>query len=592
MKRSHCCGNLTAGESGQRVRLIGWVQSIRNHGGLIFIDLRDRSGWIQLVIDSQNGEIAEKTLQLRDESVIEISGKVNLRPKETVNPRLSTGEIEILVDGLQIHNIADAMPFPLDDERADKVNEELRLTYRYLDLRRPQQQQRLKQRHEISQCVREVLQGEDFWEIELPTLFKTTPEGAREFLVPSRLNPGNFYALAQSPQQYKQMLMVAGAERYYSLARCYRDEDLRADRQPEFTQIDLEMSFVDREDIYALIEKLLKCIWKEVRGIEIQTPFPRMPFREAMNRFGSDKPDLRFSMELENISSIFANSEFKVFGETVKNGGEILALKVSALGDLTQGEMKSLEDSAKANGAKGLAHIHIEKDHWKSPIAKFLSEDEKSQLFDRLKLKEGDRVFFAAADWQKACQILGKTRLECAELLQKRGRLTILKDHFCFLWVVDFPLLTFDDEQQRYVSTHHPFTSPVEEDIPLLNHDPRRVRGQHYDIVLNGTELGGGSIRIHSPELQKKIFRDLLQIPEDVIENRFGYMMRAFHFGAPPHGGIALGLDRLAALLSNTASIRDVIAFPKTQKGTDLMSQSPSPASEKQLRDLFIRSTI
>lgn len=588
MKRTHCCGELSAQHSEEAVKLIGWVNSIRDHGGLLFIDLRDRSGIVQLVIDPQNSDVHQKALQLRVESVIEIDGTVRLRPEETVNRKISTGEIEVIVSHLQIHNIADPLPFSLDSAQAEKVNEELRLTYRYLDLRREKFRHLLNCRHRIAQAVRGYLDGKDFWEIELPVLFKTTPEGAREFLVPSRINAGSFYALAQSPQQYKQMLMVGGVERYYSLAKCFRDEDLRADRQPEFTQIDLEMSFIDREDIYELMEGMFRAIWQRVFDRDLPTPFPRLTYAEAMNRFGSDKPDTRYGLELQDISSIFSDSAFKVFRSVVDAGGRIMAFKIPQIGAISQSEMRTLETEAKSLGAKGLAYIKVEEEGWKSPILKFLKEKEKAQIGERLSLQTNDWVFFSAAKWERAAIILGKIRTICAGLLKDRGLLEIPENQFNFLWIVDFPLLTFDEKENRYVATHHPFTAPVPEDIPLMDSAPETVRGQHYDLVLNGWEIGGGSIRIHSPELQRRIFHDLLQISEEVLESRFGYFLRAFHFGAPPHGGIAIGLDRLAALLGGADSIREVIAFPKTQRGMDLMANSPSPASETQLRDLHI----
>lgn len=580
MKRSHQCSDLNISNLGQSVRLIGWIHSIRDHGGLLFIDLRDRSGLVQLVF-------SEDKAHLRPESVIEVEGKVSARPAETINKRLATGEIEVLVKKVTVHNLADPLPFPLDDEQAEKVNEELRLTYRYLELRRTKLQRLLQLRHRVMQSTRNYLNAKDFWEIDLPLLFKTTPEGAREFLVPSRLNPGSFYALAQSPQQYKQMLMVGAIERYYSIAKCFRDEDLRADRQPEFTQIDLEMSFIEREDMQDLIEGMLGQIWHDILGIDLPT-FPRMTYFEAMGRYGTDKPDTRFGLELKDVSTIFTRSNFQVFRSVVDRKESIIALKVPHLGRLlTQGEMNGLETEAKSLGAKGLAYIRLDEAGWKSPILKFLSDEEKNQLQRLLDLQSGDAVFFAASGWENACTILGRIRLCCANLLQEKGLLKI-PESYNFLWVVDFPLLTFDREENRYVATHHPFTAPVEDDIPLLDSHPEKVRGQHYDIVLNGWELGGGSIRIHSPELQRKIFHDILRIPEDVMESRFGYFLRAFHYGAPPHGGIALGLDRLVSLMGHCSSIRDVIAFPKTQKGMDLMSQSPSPAGAKQLRDLHI----
>lgn len=588
MKRTHHCGELRASDINQVVTLIGWVDSIRDHGGVFFVDLRDREGITQIVFDPQDEALAELFHKLKPESVIEVRGVVRVRPQETVKNALPTGGIELLAQKMVIHNISETPPFPMDDERAEKVNEDLRLTFRYLDLRRPKSLRRLRIRHSASKSIREYLDSQKFTEVELPTLFKSTPEGAREFLVPSRLNPGQFYALSQSPQQYKQMLMVAGVERYYSIARCYRDEDLRADRQPEFTQIDLEMSFIDREDMYALIEGLLKKTWKDVLNVDVPTPFPRMSYKEAMSRYGVDKPDTRFGLELKDVSDCFKNSDFKVFADTIANGGVIKALNVKKLADLTQGELRHLEDSAKAMGAKGLAFIKVENDEWKSPIVKFISQDEQQALKEALHIEDNDIVFFAATHWEQACNILGRVRLEAAQLLVKRNLLEIPKNKFHFLWVVDFPLMIFDEDAGRHLAGHHPFTAPVEEDIHLLDFDPLAVRGQHYDIVLNGVEIGGGSIRIHQPDLQKKVFEEVLKIPKDVVESRFGYMLKAFKYGAPPHGGIALGFDRLVSILAGVDSIRDVIAFPKTQKGQDLMAMSPTTVTEKQLRDLRI----
>lgn len=565
---------------------MGWVQSLRDHGGLCFIDLRDREGITQLVLDPQR--FKEQIVDLKPESVIEIHGTVSVRPDATINLNLPTGEVEVHVKDLVIHNICQTLPFPLD-EKAEKVSEDLRLAYRYLDLRRKPNQERLRLRHRAANVIRNYLDEHGFFEIETPALFKSTPEGAREFLVPSRLNPGQCYALTQSPQQYKQMLMVAGVERYFSLAKCFRDEDLRADRQPEFTQIDMELSFIDREDIYELIEGLIAKLWKTCLGIEIQTPLLRLPFLEVMNRFGSDKPDMRFGLEIQDVTNIFKGSQFKVFANVVEKGDVIKVLKVENFADMTAGELASLEQTAKHMGARGLAFIKIKADEWKSPLTKFLSEDEKQALTDQLQLKTNDCLFFMADRWEKACTILGKVRLEIAEILQQRGTLTISDKDYKFLWVVDFPLLTYDEEQKKFVATHHPFTSPVREDIPLLKTDPHHVRGQHYDLVLNGVELGGGSIRIHSTELQRFIFEKILNIPQNVVEDRFGYMLKAFSFGAPPHGGIALGFDRLVALMAGTHSIRDVIAFPKTQKGQDLMSMSPGCVDSKQLRDLGLQ---
>jgi aspartyl-tRNA synthetase len=585
MKRTHHCGELTVQHATAAVDLVGWVHAKRDHGGLLFIDLRDRTGLVQLVINPQQ---FPDLVGLHPESVIEVEGKVVLRSAETVNAHLPTGQIEVSVDRVIIHNASDVLPFSLEESRAENVSEETRLTYRYLDLRRPSNYQRLLRRHKIAATVRNYLNDNGFLEVELPVLFKTTPEGAREFLVPSRINPQQFYALAQSPQQYKQMLMVAGLERYYSIARCFRDEDLRADRQPEFTQIDLEMSFIEAEDIHNLIEGMLQRVWREVLQWDLALPLKRMPFREAMDRFGSDKPDTRFTLEIQDVTKIFAHSSFKVFADMITTGGVIKAINGKGLADLTQGELKALEDSAKAMGAKGLAFIRVEESGWKSPVSKFFSEEEKAALAKALSMEVGDVVFFAAEKWERACTILGRIRTDCANLLQRRGRLCIDGDRFDLLWIVDFPLLTYAEETGRYVATHHPFTAPVPDDIGLLESDPHSVRGQHYDLVMNGVELGGGSIRIHNCDLQRKIFHDILKISHEVVEDRFGYMLRAFRFGAPPHGGIALGLDRFAAMLSGTISIRDVIAFPKTQRGQDLMCQSPSPASQKQLRELHI----
>ncbi len=587
MKRTNTCNELTSADKGKSVTLIGWVQSVRDHGGIIFVDLRDREGITQVVFHPEC-PVYRDAQKLKDESVIQIFGTVAMRENDTVNPSLKTGEIEVVADNMIIHNVCETLPFPLDNERADKVNEDLRLQYRYLDLRRPRNLNLLRMRHKAAKALREYLDSNGFTEVETPILFKSTPEGAREFLVPSRLNPGQFYALNQSPQQYKQMLMVSGIERYYQMAKCFRDEDLRADRQPEFTQVDIEMSFIDREDMYSLIENMLKKVWKDVLGIDIPTPFKRIPYSEAMNRYGVDKPDTRFEMELTDFTDTFKQSQFKVFSSVANGGGSIKAINAKGLADITQGELKNLEDVAKTLGAKGLAFIKAENGAWKSPILKFLSEAEQAELKQKLNIEDGDIVFFAACEWERACSILGRIRLECAKLLQARGKLSIPADQFNFLWVIEFPLMLFDEEQGRYVSAHHPFTSPVEEDIKYLDSDPLRVRGQHYDIVLNGVELGGGSIRIHQPQVQEKVFRDVLKIPEDIIESRFGYMLKAFKYGAPPHGGIALGFDRLVSILTNRQSIRDIIAFPKTQRGQDLMAQSPCPVTEKQLKDLHI----
>ena len=586
MKRTHHCAELTTQTEGKEVTLIGWVDSIRDHGSLVFVDLRDRKGMTQIVINLQNPELKATSDALKPESVIGIRGIVKLRSEETINSELVTGKIEVLAEAIEIYNIAKTLPFPLEGAMANRVNEDLRFSYRYLDLRKPKNQHLLRLRHKTVRSVRNYLDSLDFTEVELPILFKSTPEGAREFLVPSRLNPSQFYALSQSPQQYKQMLMVAGLERYYSLARCFRDEDLRADRQPEFTQIDLEMSFIDREDIYALMEGMFQKIWKDVLDMVLPIPFPRLSYTEAMNRYGVDKPDNRFALELKDFSAVFAHSAFKVFTSVISSGGVVKAFNAKALADITQGELGALEETAKSLGAKGLAFIKVEGGQWKSPIVKFLKEEEKQALQKELQLEDGDLVFFAADKWECVCAILGRIRLEAARLLDVRKRLVRSQSPYHFLWVVDFPLLL--EEEGRYISAHHPFTAPIPEDVELLETAPHKVHGQHYDIVLNGVELGGGSIRIHQSQMQEKIFKEVLKIPEEIIEDRFGYLLEAFRYGAPPHGGIAIGLDRLVAVLGQCSSIREVIAFPKTQKGQDLMAKSPARVTKKQLEDLHL----
>ncbi len=591
MKRTHHCNQLRPAHIGQSVTLSGWVHSRRDLGGLIFIDIRDREGRTQTVFDPSDWtqELFEQAATLRSECVVSITGKVRQRPTGTNNTKIPTGEVEVMAQSFEVLNMAEVLPFPVDDpEVANKVNEELRLQYRYLDLRRPEMARNLRVRSKVATATRVFMEEQDFLEVETPTLFKSTPEGAREFLVPNRREPGTFYALPQSPQQFKQILMVAGVEKYFQLARCYRDEDLRADRQPEFTQVDIEMSFIEREDIYALIEGLLKRVWKTALNVDVPTPFKRISFEEALNRYGIDKPDTRFGMELVDFTEEFKASTFKVFSGAIANGGVVKALNAKGLAGATQGQLETMTEYAKSFGAKGLAYIKVENGEWKSPIVKFFNDAEKQALIAKLKIEEGDLILFAADQWLTACEILGKIRLYCADVLKTQGKLTIPADQFNFLWVIEFPLLGFDREQNRWYSSHHPFTAPVTDDIPLLKSDPKKVRGQHYDIVVNGVELGGGSIRIHQPAVQKTIFEELLQIPPDLVQARFGYLLEAFKYGAPPHGGIALGFDRLIAILCNTPSIRDVIAFPKTAKGTCLMTDSPSAVEPKQLRDLHI----
>ena len=592
MKRTHRCNELRAAHVGQKVGLAGWVHVRRDHGGIIFIDLRDREGLTQVVFDPQHNKVSWELAQsLRSEFVIAVEAVVRNRPDGTVNTKLPTGEIEVLVHDLQILNPAETPPFQIDDTGA-QAGEDLRLQYRYLDLRRPSMAKNLQLRHKVAKAVRDYFDKNAFLEVETPILFKSTPEGAREYLVPSRVNPGKFFALPQSPQQFKQMLLVAGVDRYFQMAKCFRDEDLRADRQPEFTQIDLEMSFITREDMYAMIEGLLAHVWQVARGEKIPTPFLRMPYIDAMERFGSDKPDTRFGMELVDLTKDFAESKFKVFRGAVDSGGVVKAINAKGLACATQGQIEQLTETAKSFGAKGLAFIKVEGGEWKSPIVKFFSEAKKKALVEKLKIQDGDLILFGADKREIVWDVLGRIRLIVADILKKDGKLVIPEEQWNFLWVVDFPLMTFDRESNRYLSTHHPFTSAVEEDIPFLDTDPHKVRGQHYDIVLNGVELGGGSIRIHQPDVQKKVFEDVLKIPAEVAQSRFGYMLQAFRYGAPPHGGIALGFDRLMAILCGTSNIRDVIAFPKTAKAVDLMTNSPGDVEPKQLRDLHIKVDV
>jgi len=585
--RSHSCGALRATDAGKEVHLAGWVSGRRDHGGVIFIDLRDREGMTQVVFNpASQPKVAETAHTLRAEFVVAVTGKVTPRPEGTKNASLGTGEIEVVATGLTILNPSETPPFPLDEEG---VNEDLRLRYRYLDLRRPAMAEALRARHRAALVIRHYLDQQGFLEIETPVLFKSTPEGAREYLVPSRLNPGKFYALPQSPQQFKQLLMVAGAEKYFQIARCFRDEDLRADRQPEFTQIDLEMSFITRENIYAVIEGLVKAVWKEVRGVEVPTPFPRVTFAEAMNSYGTDKPDRRYGLKLADLTETFRTSAFNVFQSAVAAGGVVKAFNAKGLAEITTGQIEELTNLAKAHGAKGLAWIKVEGGEWKSPIVKFFSEEEKKALTEKLGITEGDLVLFGADQWTAACEVLGLVRVRCAEYLEKLGKLKRDPAHLDFHWVVDFPLLRRDPEHPNLVASHHPFTAPVEEDVALLDQEPQKVRGQHYDLVLNGVELGGGSIRIHQGEVQDKLFREILKLPGEIVTSRFGYMVEALKFGAPPHGGIALGFDRLMALLLGHDSIRDVIAFPKNARGQDVMSGAPAEATARQLREVHVK---
>ncbi|MEM9480990.1 MAG: aspartate--tRNA ligase [Verrucomicrobiota bacterium] len=590
MYRTHNCNELRKEHAGQTVTLAGWVNTNRDHHGVIFIDIRDREGVTQVVFRSEeSAEAAEASHTLRSEDVIQVTGRVDVRPEiegqSTVNENIDTGEIEVVANELKILSKSEVLPFQLDKELS---NEDLRLKHRYLDLRRPRMAKNLKVRHKAAKAIRDYLDEEGYLEIETPILSKSTPEGARDFLVPSRLNPGKFYALPQAPQQYKQLLQVAGVEKYFQIARCFRDEDLRADRQPEFTQIDIEASFISQDDLIAMTEGLLARTFKDATGVEIETPFLRLTYEEAMNRFGSDKPDMRFGNELIDVGDIFANSDFKVFSGALKNDGVVKAMNAKGFACVTTGQINRLTEVAQEMGAKGLAYIKVEDGIWKSPIVKFFSDEEKTALTERLGIEEGDLVLFGADKWQGVCDVLGRIRLEVAEY---QGTLKDNTDHK-FLWVTDFPLLGYNEEEGKWNAVHHPFTRPHADDVNLLDSEDNyeKVRAQAYDVVLNGYELGGGSIRIHEGDLQAKMF-SVLGVNEEEQKEMFGHLLTALSLGAPPHGGIALGFDRIAMLLCGEDSIREVMAFPKNNRGQDLMSASPADVDFKQLRELYVKST-
>ncbi len=585
--KKYTCGTLTKANVGETVSISGWVNSCRDLGGLTFIDLRDRSGLTQAVInpDSVSEEVKTASKGIRDEYVLTITGTVNARPETMINKDMATGEIELEVTNVVVENTAKVLPFPLNDPN---VNEDLRLKYRYLDIRAGQTNKNLRTRHEITMMVRNSLSDQGFIEVETPILSKSTPEGARDYLVPSRVHPGNFYALPQAPQQYKQLLMVGGIERYFQIAKCFRDEDLRADRQPEFTQIDIEASFVEQDDLYAIIEKMMADIMLKVKGLTIQTPFLRMTHAEAMARFGSDKPDTRFGMELTDLSSAVADCGFKVFKDTIEAGKQVKSILAPGLAKSSSRKiLDGWTDFVKQFGAKGLAWVKLEEDgNVKSPIAKFFSEEELQNLITTAGAKAGDVILIVADTPKVVADTLGRLRLDIAE----KNNL-IPEDVYNFLWCVDFPLLDHDEETDKWNAVHHPFTSPFDEDIPLLDTDPASVRAKAYDVILNGCELGGGSIRIHKPDMQKRMFK-ALGITEQEISEKFGHIVEALSFGAPPHGGIALGLDRLVMLLTGASSIREVIAFPKTNKASCLMTESPSTVDAEQLAELSIATAI
>ncbi|WP_395738896.1 aspartate--tRNA ligase [Prosthecobacter sp.] len=586
--RSLHCNAVRSEHIGQTVTLCGWVNSARDHGGVIFIDLRDREGLTQVVFrPEENAELAAQSHHLRDEDVLQIIGKVAARLKGTENAKLGTGDVEIVATECKVLNKADVLPFQLDRELS---NEDMRMKYRYLDLRRERMNRNIRTRHKITNAARNHLDAAGFIEVETPILSNPTPEGARDFLVPARLNPGKFYALPQAPQQYKQLMMVAGLERYFQIARCFRDEDLRADRQPEFTQIDIEASFIQRDDIVNLVEGLLVSMFKAGTGRDIPAPFPRMTYQEAMDRYGSDKPDTRYGNEIVDMADVFANSGFKIFRSTIENGGVVRAINAKGFAGITTGQMIRLNEIATQAGmkVKQLAFIKIENGEYKSPLWKFFAGEEQQAMINKLGAEEGDLIFFYAGTWQEACDILGRVRVEIANMTQLTKDSTALN----FLWVVDFPLLAHDAESQSWVAVHHPFTRPKTEDIPLMEAgEYAKVRAEAYDVVLNGYELGGGSIRIHEKDLQAKLF-SVLGVNEEEQAHKFGHILDAFRFGAPPHGGLALGLDRIAMLVSGEDSIREVIAFPKNNKGSDLMTDSPTQIDFKTLREIYIQSTF
>lgn len=585
MERTFNCGELRKIDEEKIVQLAGWVSRRRDHGGLIFVDMRDRSGVVQIVFDAAEiGAEFSKAETLRNEFVIGVRGKVRARSADTVNPKMATGEIEVVVTELRILNKAKTPPFYIQD--GVDVDENVRLRYRYLDLRRPEMQQNIMLRHRVTKIMRDYLDENGFLEIETPMLCKSTPEGARDFLVPSRLNPGQFYALPQSPQIFKQLLMVSGFEKYFQIVRCFRDEDLRADRQPEFTQLDIETSFLNQDTILTLMEGLVKKIFETTLNVEVKTPFLRMGWDEAMERFGSDKPDLRFGMELQDISEFVKGSDFKVFNTVLEKGGQVKVINVEGYADIPRRELDDLVEYCKIYGAKGMAWIQYTAEGVKSPFKKFYSDETFEKIKTATGAKTGDLLLVVGDKSSVVAQALGELRLEMA-----RRRNLIDPNKLCFLWVVDFPMFEYVEEDKRYKAMHHPFTAPREEDIEFLLTAPEKVKANAYDIVLNGVEVGGGSLRIYQSDLQAKVF-EAIGLTQDEARAKFGFLMDAFEYGTPPHGGIAFGLDRLVMLMAQRKSIRDVIAFPKTQSAIDPMSHAPSEVDEKQLRELYIKTTV
>ena len=583
-KRTHTCGELRASDTGKQVTLTGWVDKRRNLGGLIFVDVRDRHGITQVAFEPEkSGSCYEQAKSLRSEFVISVSGTVAPRPEGGANESMPTGAIDVEATELTILNKAETPPFPIEDTA--EVTEDMRLKYRYMDLRRPGVQKNLIVRHRFYQVARAYFDRNGFIEIETPILMKSTPEGARDYLVPSRIHRGKFYALPQSPQTYKQILMVSGFDRYFQIVKCFRDEDLRADRQPEFTQIDVEMSFVEEEDIYQSTEGAVKELFAGVLGVDVTTPFLRLTYNEAMEQYGSDKPDTRFEMKIGMLTDVVADSGFRVFSEAVKKGGIVAGICVKGLAEYSRSQVDGLTDLAKSLGAGGVVYLKVKKDSIESSASKFLSADELKNIAETLRAKNGDLVLIVSGAWKQTLTALGGLRLELG------GRLNLLsQDKWNFLWVTQFPLLEFSEEEKRFVSVHHPFTSPMQEDLPLLDSNPANVRARAYDLVLNGNEIAGGSIRIHDSDLQKKMF-GLLGINESEATAKFGFMLDAFKYGAPPHGGIAFGVDRIVMLMTKSKSIRDVIAFPKTTSAMSLMDDSPSSVDQKQLDELHLKIT-